>query len=423
MHLIEPSSPNICGCEASGVFGDLMSVDDALALVERVVVTVSGTEILPLAQVRGRVLAKAVRAESPVPPFDNAAMDGYALDAAALVGTGPWRLRVDGCIPAGKVGRAPPAGSATRIFTGAPVPPGTSAVIAQEEVCREERCILLTRRPKPGENIRREGSDTAAGTRVLMPGDRLGSAEIAAAASMGRKELVLRRRVRVAVLVTGDELRAAGDPLSPATIYDVNGPMLAALLERADVELVASESVGDGLDVIVRTLDGLSREADLVVTTGGVSVGGADTLRPAITRLGGQVHFAGVAMKPGKPMALGALGSALWLGLPGNPLAALTGWVLFGCPVLDRLSDAHAIPPRRHVVAERLLSHSPGRSEFRPARLVGIDGDGREVISVPSITHSHRLSDIANFDGFAHLPAATETIPPGSLIEFLPFRR
>lgn len=423
MSLIEPLSPDICGCGSANISSGLMSVDDALALVGRVVVRVSGTEILPLGQARGRVLARAVRAESPVPPFDNAAMDGYALDAAALAGAGPWRLRVDGCIPAGKAGRAPPAGSAARIFTGAPVPLGTSAVIAQEDVRRESECILLTRRLKPGENIRRRGSDAAAGTRVMMAGDRLGPAEIAAAASIGQKELVLRRRIRVAVLVTGDELRAAGDPLAPAAIHDVNGPMLAALLDRPEVKLVASESVGDGLDVMVRALGGLSREADLVVTTGGVSVGAADFLRPAMAHLGGKIHFAGVAMKPGKPVALGTLGSALWLGLPGNPLAVLTCWILFGERVLDRLSGVSAPRPlRRHVVAEGPLSHQPGRSEFRPARLVGVDGGGREVISVPSATHSHRLSDIVRFDGFAHLPAATGTIPPGEWIEFLPFR-
>lgn len=422
MGLIEPVSSDACGCGSANVSSGLMRVDDALALVGRVVVPVSGTESLPIGQARGRVLATAVHAESPVPPFDNAAMDGYALDVAALAGAGPWRLRVDGCIPAGTVGRAPAAGSAARIFTGAPVPPGTSSVIAQEDVHLEGEHILLTRRPKPGDNIRRKGSDTAAGTRVLMEGDRLGAAEIAAAASIGQKALVLRRRIRVAVLVTGDELRAASDALSPASIHDVNGPMLAALLGRPEVELVAAQSAGDGLDVMVRTLDGLSREADLLVTTGEVSVGAADFLRPAIARLGGQIHFAGVAMKPGKPLAFGRLGPSFWLGLPGNPLAVLTGWVLFGEQVLARLSGARETRPgRRYVVAEAPLSHQPGRCEFRPARIVGLDGGGHEMISAPSATHSHRLSDIVRFDGFARLPAATGTIPPGMLIEFLPF--
>ncbi|PPQ34269.1 molybdopterin molybdotransferase MoeA [Rhodopila globiformis] len=423
MSPIDPLSSDTCGCGTADVASGLVSVDDALALLDCVVAPVSGAEVLPLGQVQGRVLATAVITESPVPPFDNAAMDGYALDSAALAGPVLWRLRIDGCIAAGKAGRALPAGSAAQIFTGAPVPPGASAVITQEDVHRQGECILLKRRPNPGENIRRAGSDMAAGTQVLAAGDRLGPAEIAAAAAAGRKELALRRRIRVALLITGDELRAAGDPLSPTAIHDVNGPMLAALLDRPEVELVTSKRIRDRLDETADTLSGLSREVDLVVTTGGISVGAADFLRPAMTRLGGQLHFAGVAMKPGKPAALGTLGGALWLGLPGNPLAVLTSWVLFGGRVLDRLSGASATRPlRRYVVAERPLSHQPGRCEFRPARLIGVDGGGREVISFPSATHSHRVSDIVGFDGFALLPAETETIPPGGWIEFLPFR-
>ena len=423
MSLIDPLSSDTCGCGSVEVTSGLVTVDDALALVDHVVAPVSGIEILPLGQAQGRVLATAVRAESPVPHFDNAAMDGYALDSAALAGPGPWLLRVDGCIPAGKTGRALPARSAAQIFTGAPVPPGTSAVIAQEDVHREGECIRLTRRPRPGENIRRAGSDMAAGTQVMAAGDRLGPVEIAAAAAVGRKELAVRRRIRVAVLVTGDELCAAGDPLLPAVIHDVNGPMLAALLDRPEVELVASKWTGDSLDAIADTLSRLSREADLVVTTGGVSVGAADFLRLAMIRLGERLHFTGVAMKPGKPVAFGTLGRALWLGLPGNPLAVLTGWALFGGRVLDRFSGARATRPlRRRVVAGRPLSHQAGRCEFRPARLIGLDGGGREMIRFPPATRSHRLSDIIGFDGFALLPAETETIPPGGWIEFLPFR-
>ena len=423
MGRIDSLSSGTCGCGSAEVASGLVSVDDALAVLDRVVAPVSGIEVLRLGQAQGRALAAAVRAESPVPHFDNAAMDGYALDTATLAGSGPWQLRVDGCIPAGKVGRGLPASSAAQVFTGAPIPPGTSAVIAQEEVHREGECILLTRRPKPGENIRRAGSDMVAGTQIMVAGDRLGPAEIAAAAAAGRKELALRRRIRVAVLVTGDELRAVGDPLSVAAIHDVNGPMLAALLDRPDVELIAPKRVGDSLDGIANTLSSLACEADLMVTTGGVSVGAADFLRLAITRLGGRLHFAGVAMKPGKPVALGALGHALWLGLPGNPLAVLTSWALFGGRVLDRLSGAPVLRPlRRQVVSEEPLSHRRGFCEFRPARLLGVDGGGREVIRFPPATHSHRVSDIVGFDGFAFLPAEIGAIPAGGWIEFLPFR-
>lgn len=423
MSLIDLLSSETCGCGTGTGVGGLTSVDDALAMIDRVVAPISGMESLALDQALGRVLAAAVQAEGPVPHFDNSAMDGYALDPGSLQGAGPWRLRVAGNIRAGDLVRPLLCGEALRLFTGAPIPPGASAVVAQEEVRCDGESILFTRRPAVGENIRRAGSDMLAGTEVMRAGVRLGATEIAAAAAIGRSGLPLRRRIRVAVLITGNELRDAGDRLSSATIHDINGPMLAALLDRPEVDFIGSKRVHDNLDVIADAMGGLARETDLLVSTGGVSVGAADFLRPALARLGGQLHFAGVAMKPGKPVALGMIGRTPWLGLPGNPLAVLIGWVLFGSRVLDRLSGTHPLRPfRRHVVAETELSHQPGRCEFRPARLIGLDGAGREVIAFPSETHSHRVSDIVGFDGFALLPAEVEAIPPGGWIAFLPVR-
>lgn len=423
MSLIDQLSSDTCACSTASASSGLVSVDGALAMIDRITSQVRGVEVVPLAQARDRVVAAPVRAECPVPHFDNAAMDGYALDPMALAEPGPWKLRVQGRIQAGETARAPLESGTVQIFTGAPIPQGATAVIAQEDVQRQGEHIRLTRRPEPGENIRRAGSDMAAETQVLAPGDRLGPAEIAAAAATGRRELALWRRVRVTVLITGNELCKSRGSLSPGEIHDVNGPMLAALLDRPDVEFVGSVQIGDSLDAIADEMGEAARETDLMVTTGGVSVGAADFLRAALARLGGQLHFAGVAMKPGKPAALGTLGRALWLGLPGNPLAVLAGWALFGSRVLDRLSGVTPVwPLRRHVVAEAPLSHQPGRCEFRPARLIGLDGSGRELITVPPATQSHRVSDAVGFDGFALLPANVETIPSGEWIEFLPFR-
>lgn len=422
MNPVAPLAAAGCSCAPLDARG-LLSVDEALARIDAVVHVVAGTEVLPLAKARGRVLAAPVRAIDAVPPFDNSAIDGYALDPAALPAEGPWSLPVTGQCLAGHPPTGICAGGAVQIFTGAPIPQGATAVLAQEDVDELGHSIRLHRLPHPGENIRPAGSDMVAGAAVLKAGTLLGPAEIAAAAAAGQGMPIVVRPIRVAVLVTGDELRDADATLSPAAIRDVNGPLLAALLDRPGIELLTLDRLKDDPGAIAKRLARLSQVADLVVTTGGVSVGEADHLRPVLETLGGQLHFAGVAMKPGKPVAFGTLGGTIWLGLPGNPLAVLTGWALFGTRILDRLTGARSLAnSRRHVVAEVPLSHRPGRCEFRPARLIGLDGQGHEVIAFPVVTQSHRVSDIAGFDGFACLPTETTQIPPGGWIEFLPFR-
>ncbi|MDE3239278.1 MAG: molybdopterin molybdotransferase MoeA [Paracoccaceae bacterium] len=410
-----------CDCGAQDPKG-LLSVDAALAKIDAVVRAVEGAEAVPLVKARGRVLAAPVRVTGAVPPFDNSAMDGYALDPAGLPGAGPWVLPVTGRVLAGQA-PVDPCHGAVQVFTGAPIPPGATAVIAQEDVERLGNSIHLHRLPRPGENIRRAGSDMAARAVILEAGTRVGPAEIAILAAAGQGTPTVLRRIRVAVLVTGDELRDADAALSPGAIRDVNGPLLGALLDRPEVVLLPPERVADDPSTIADRLARLSEIADLVVTTGGVSVGAADHLRPVLEHLGGRLHFAGVAMKPGKPVAHGTLGQSVWLGLPGNPLAVLTGWALFGTRILERLTGARcATVSRRRVVADVALSHRPGRCEFRPARLVGPDGQGREVIRFPANTQSHRVSDLVDFDGFACLPAEIASVPPGGWIEFLPFR-
>jgi molybdopterin molybdotransferase len=273
------------------------------------------------------------------PAFDNAAMDGYAIATSALTGAGPWVLPVVARVPAGQAVTTPVAGAvAARIFTGAPVPGGADAVVMQEEVERNGDVVHLSCRPKPGLNIRRAGSDMASGATVLDKGQRLGPREIAACAAAGAGILRVRRRLRVALLVTGDEVRRAGGAREAAQIWDVNTPMLTASLAAADVDIVASDHGADNLAGLVRQLGDMAAQADLVITTGGISVGEEDHVKPAVMALGGETLFSGVAIKPGKPVSVGRIGKAHWLGLPGNPVSAFVTWQVFGLALIRALN-------------------------------------------------------------------------------------
>ncbi|MGR3762189.1 molybdopterin molybdotransferase MoeA [Roseobacteraceae bacterium NS-SX3] len=410
-----------CGCGETGGAG-LLPLDTALARIADTAGPVAGTESVPLTAAAGRVLAKPVRARSMVPPFTNSAMDGYALNTTALTGAEPWELPVAGRIAAGQGAGRQPAGAAMQIFTGAPLPSGADAVVMQEQVERTSNSIRFSRKPLAGENIRGQGEDIARGETVVAAGCRLTPREIAVIAAAGHAAVKVRRRIRIAFLATGDEVNPAGSALQAAGIWDVNSPMLAAAMARPDAELVAVEHDGDDAAALERRLGQLLQEADLVITTGGVSVGAADHLRPAFAALGGETLFSGVAVKPGKPATFGRLGAAHWLGLPGNPGAAYVIWTVMGTAVLDRLAGAAAWrPARRHAVAGAELRHRTGRCELRLARIAGFDGLGREVVDCPAATHSHRTSDLAGADGLVLIPGDIQAVPEGGLVEFLPF--
>lgn len=420
---IDRADAVFCGCDAPQKSGALISIDEALARIAAAAAPVAGTETLGSLAAQGRVLAEPVRSRAAVPPFDNAAMDGYAVDTAALKGMGPWVLPVSGRVPAGQLPQARLAGPvAQRIFTGAPLPRGADAVVMQEDVARIGDTIRLGRRPVPGDHIRRAGEDMAKGQTVLASGRRLGPREIAAAAAAGAGMLRVRRRPRVALLVTGDEIRQAGCDLAPAHIWDVNTPMLGAALLRHPVDLVAADLGADSLSGLQRQLESLSGNVDLVVTSGGISVGEEDHVKPALAALGCEILFSGVAMKPGKPVSFGRLGAAHWLGLPGNPLSAFVTWQIFGPALLRALSgETGAAASVRHVVIRQPIRRRPGRCELRPARIAGFDEAGREVVDFEEATHSGRVAGLPESDGLMVLPAESDRLPAGALVEFRPF--
>lgn len=409
-----------CGCSAPGGGADLITVDRGLELIETRVPALEGTETLPLAEARGRVLAAPVLARLNAPLFDNSAMDGYAIDTAALHAPGPWSTRIATNVAAGDAATALPRGTAARVLTGAPLPAGADAVIAQEHVSRDGDRITIATLPATGQHIRRAGEDIARNTSVLTAGHRLGPRQIAACAATGHSHVAVRRQPRVVLVTTGNEIGTPGAEMRPGQIPDINTPMLQAAIARCTGTPPEVLHHADDRENITATLATLSKLCDLIVTTGGVSVGDADHLKPAFDRLGGRYLFSGVALKPGKPVCLGHLNRAHWLGLPGNPLSAFVTWTLFGKPLLAALLGQMPILPRRRLLpVAGPVTHRPGRTEARLARLARCPATGADTALCDAATHSGRVHPLALADGLAILPADATEMATGDIIEFL----
>lgn len=414
--------PTLAELDACDGAGGLVSLEDAVARAVGLAAPVAEVETLPLAAAIGRVLATEVTSPLPLPPFDNAAMDGYALATADLAGEGPWLLPVAGRVPAGAAtAPARPRGAALRILTGAPVPPDCDAVVMQEHVTRRGDAILLDARPRPGQNIRRRGEDLAEGAAILPAGRTVGPREAAAIAAVGAASVAVRRRIRVAFFCSGDELVAPGAPLAPGQIYNSNRYALLAALAQPWIETIDLGAVGDDPDALGAALGVAAGWADLVVTTGGVSVGEEDHMPRVVAAAGGTLAVVKVAIKPGKPLTLGRVGGAIYLGLPGNPVAAHVGWSLIGARIADRL--AGLVRPdavETWVAAGFELRRRPGRAELRPARIVGMDATGRAIVTVLPGAFSARIAELAAADGLVVVPADTAEVRTGTALRFLP---
>lgn len=415
--------PFYCGCETGPEPDALLSVDAALRRVLALAAPVAQVEQLPLDQAHGRVLAHTVRAGASLPLFDNSAMDGYAIRLTDLVGEGPWRLKLAGRVAAGDAGDMPvPVGAALRIFTGAAIPPCCDAVVIQEMTRLDGDVVEIRRRPEPGENIRRAGEDLASGSELLPAGRRIGPRAAALLASAGCGEATVRRRVRIAYFSTGSELRSPGTVLAPGQIWNANRYHLAGALDLPWIEAIDMGSVPDRPDLLQQTLEQASRQADMVVTTGGVSVGDEDHMPAVLRAAGGEIHVMKVAVKPGKPLVIGRIGAGLYLGLPGNPVSAFVIWHVIGARITQALAGiAEAGPPRILVRAGFERLRRPGRCEFLPARLGGYDGHGAKTVEIATSEVSHRVALLAQADGLLLIPAETERVARGDILEFLPF--
>ncbi len=413
-------------CTAKGPIP--LPLDEAVSPIDQGFGPVTGTEVVPLRQALGRVLAEEVVAPWNVPPADVSAMDGWAYTAEAGVaeaGAGGRedrrRLSIVGRIPAGSTfGGVVQAGEAVRIFTGAPVPAGADTVAMQEDCRSEDGTVLVPAALKRGANIRLAGEDMAAGSIVLGPGRRMRAQEIGLAAAVGRADLTVRKPLRVVLFSTGDELREPGAPKPAHCIYDANRYTLAAQLDALGVEVRDLGILPDRADRTRQALADAAATADLLITSGGVSVGEEDHVKAAVSALGA-IDLWTLAIKPGKPLALGRVADTPFLGLPGNPVSAMVTFLLVGRPLVLRLSGASSTAtPRSLVVSGFSFTKKPGRREFLRARLER-GADGRPLaINFPN-TSSGVLTSMVEADGLVDMPAEATAIRPGDLVDFLPF--
>lgn len=402
-------------CSASSLKG--ISFETARTVAVDLATPTDRWENVSLALASGRTLAATIVAPQNLPPFDQAAMDGYAVRAAAA-GL-PRLLPVLGRTRAGDRAAELVSGAAHRVLTGAPLPSGADAVVMQEHVTGDGDRIRLVCDVETGTHIRRCGEDVTRGAAVLEAGRSLSWPEIALLAALGVETVPVRSAVRIALVATGSELCRPGESLTPGAIYDSNSPMLAGLLAGPETR-VTTTMVADDAGAIAESLCDLAAEADIVATTAGISVGDEDHVREAVTCAGGRLDVVQVAMKPGKPLVLGRLREACLVGLPGNPQAAAFGALAFIRPMVSALLGK---APAQRLTAELTFSHPrrPSRTELLPVRLAADESGLKAYRCGPE--GSHRLMPMVSADAVIILPGAALPAPVGGPFEVLPFDR
>lgn len=384
----------------------MIELEAALARILAVIPSVV-SEGVQLPAAAGRVLAEAIAAPIDLPPFDNSAMDGYAVRVAEVAGAkpqAPVRLRLCGRIPAGETaGGELASGNCARLFTGSPAPRGADAVIMQEDTRTDPAKpdeVLFCDAVRPGENLRRQGEDVRRGATLVKAGEILTPGKISLLAAVGLSEVSVGKRPRVGLLATGSELREAGQPLGPGQIYESNRATLGPLITRAGGVPNVFPLVPDTLAATQTALERAFADCDVVVTSGGVSVGEMDFVKAAFEKLGGTLEFWKVAMRPGKPFVFGRCGEKFLFGLPGNPVSAFVTFLLLVRPALWRWQGARAagLPSYPGVLGEPVANAGDRRHFMR----VRVDDEGK-VFSAGRQA-SHALSSLAAANGLLSLP-------------------
>ena len=395
----------------------VMTVPEAAAMIQARLPVVAGTESVPLSQADGRVAAEDVRAQIDVPPFDNAAVDGYAVRFSDLSHAGPTQLPVRGRLPAGAAATPLDIAAADRIFTGAAMPAGADTVFMQEDVTITPEGVLLPAGLVRGANRRPAGEDIARGAIAIPAGRRLRPQDLALAAAIGREALPVRRRLRVAVFSTGDELAEPGAPRAASGIHDSNRVMLIALLRRLGADASDLGILRDEPASLVAALRRAAETHDLIITSGGVSVGEEDHVKDAVAAAG-TLAFWRLAIKPGRPVAMGIVAGTPFVGLPGNPVAAYVTLAFVVRPLLDRLGGAaHVSPAGVPVRAAFTLARKSGRREFLRVCLTQA-ADGTAEAALFPRRGSGTITSLTGSDGFADIPELVDRIEPGDTIAF-----
>lgn len=401
--------------------GELMTLDAALALLDERIKPVAGVETVPLSLALDRTLADSLTAERDVPPHDNAAVDGFAVRFDDVAVDGETRLPVTGRVAAGHpLERPVRPGEALRIFTGAPLPEGVDTVVMQEDCRLDGDCVVFGPGLRRGANRRRRGEDIRAGDGILDDGIRLRPQEIGLAASVGCATLRVRRPLRAAVFSTGDEVRDPGEAAPAGCIYDANRYAVGGLLAGLGCTVTDLGILPDHLPAIREALAGAAADHHIVITSGGISLGDEDHVRAAVEALG-RLHLWRLAIKPGRPLALGQVGDAVFAGLPGNPVAAMVTFLRVVRPVVLRLAGRRHTAPRFYKVRTAFAYRKKaGRREWLRAHLV-TDAGGEPRAVKYAADGSGILHSMVAADGLVELAEHMETVAEGSLVDFLPF--
>ena len=388
----------------------LLSVDEALARLLAEAKPVSEVEEVATLDATNRILARAQRSAMDVPPMDNSAMDGYAVRSSDSS-----RLRISQKIMAGSVGRPLEPGTAARIFTGAPIPPGADAVVMQEHCEVQGSDVVLKKKPKAGDWVRLAGSDVKKGGEILPAGKRLLPQDTGLAASVGIKTLPVFRKVRLGLFFTGDELVMPGEPLPPGRIYNSNRFTLRGLGEVFGCELHDYGIVPDSLEATREVLRRAAAQCDVIVTSGGVSVGDADYVKPAVEAEGKLLMWR-IAMKPGRPLAFGTVQQAAFIGLPGNPVSSFVTFLIFVRPFLLRTQGVSQTGPRMlQARADFDWTEPDARREF-----LRVKWNAQGGLDLYPTQDSAVLTSTSWADGLVDNPAA-QAIRKGDMVRFLPY--
>ena len=402
--------------------GEILPLNIARAKAVSTAVPVSGTETVDLMAAAGRVCARPRPSPINLPPFSNSAMDGYAVRTIDFKASGPWRFPVSGRIAAGDSGIGLfPRESAVRIFTGAPVPSGFDAVVMQENCQRSGEGVVFSSAPRKDQNIRLAGEDVAAGDAVAPVGTLLTPARIALAAATGTGTLDVYRQVRIGLISTGSELREPGQSLDIGQIYNSNRYFLRSALARPWVDIRDFGIVADDPEAIRAAVRTAAETCDIVITTGGVSVGEEDHMMDALRRENATLEVLKVAMRPGKPVSVGKIGGALFFGLPGNPYAAAVTFAQIALPAIKATAgfgEVHSL--WMPAVSGFHCSRKPGRTEHVPVSWSQRDQTGRPIVEMLGRGSSASLSPFAMAMAIAILPPELTSIEPGMPLRIEP---
>lgn len=404
--------------------GQLLSIEEALSAVTTGLTPVAGVEEVSLLDADGRILAEPVLAPVDLPPFFNSAVDGYAVRYADLAAAGETRLPVGGRVAAGAEALAARAGQAVRIFTGAPLPEGCDTVFMQEDVRLDGTSVILPQGLKAGANCRPAGEDLPRGALALAAGRQMTPETIALAAALGLSRLTVRRRVKVAIFSTGNEIVSPGQPLGPAQLYDSNRFTLWALLRRLGAEVTDLGILRDERAAVEQALRAAAAGHDLILTSGGVSTGEEDHVKAAVEAVG-SLSLWRLAIKPGRPVAMGVIAAgqeaAAFIGLPGNPVAVFVTFANIVRPFLAVLAGGQpTVPMAMPVRAAFAYKKKAGRREYVRVALRRAADGVMEAVKHPR-DGAGVITSLTEADGLVELPEPVERVQPGDEVAFISY--